>query len=147
MIVSPVIPNVMEEPQAAVSPLLGIISVVYWWMCWDDWLPTVCIHHQCKHLWFSKGRQGGYSLRTGVRLMGSCTWHGEVIIVELDNSVHIQAFLHCRQQKPWLWKPVMAWDTNTSPTGWLDVSRDNCLSSLILYTYITVHYQMEWSVF
>ena len=33
----------------------------------------LCIHHQCKHLWFQQGRQGGYSLRAGVRLMESWT--------------------------------------------------------------------------
>ena len=40
----------MVEPQTAVSPLLGLISVAYWWRV--GMTGCLCIHHQCKHLWF-----------------------------------------------------------------------------------------------
>ena len=40
----------MVEPQTAVLPLLGLISVAYRWRL--GMTGCLCIHHQCKHLWF-----------------------------------------------------------------------------------------------
>ena len=58
----------MEEPQAAVLPYSGSSM----W-CTDGCVGMTgfpCIHHQCKHLWFNKGRQISHSLQTGARLSG-----------------------------------------------------------------------------
>ena len=40
------------EPQTGVSPLLGLISVAYWWIMVDDWLFQY--PPQVKHLWFQQ---------------------------------------------------------------------------------------------
>ena len=42
----------MEEPQTAVSALLGLISVMYWWQLLDDWL--LLYPPQVEHLWFQQ---------------------------------------------------------------------------------------------
>ena len=42
----------MEEPQTAVSALLDLISVVYWWQLLDDWL--LLYPPQVEHLWFQQ---------------------------------------------------------------------------------------------
>ena len=42
---------VIPKQKPAAPPLLGLISVAYQWMWWDD---CFCIHHHCKHLWFQQ---------------------------------------------------------------------------------------------
>ena len=42
----------MEEPQTAVSALLGLINVMYRWQLLDDWL--LLYPPQVEHLWFQQ---------------------------------------------------------------------------------------------
>ena len=63
----------MNEPQTAVLPLWG--SSVWRTDGCVGMTCCLCIHPQCKHLWFNKGRQGGYSLRTGNRVKGVEPYH------------------------------------------------------------------------
>ena len=73
----------MVEPQTAVSPWLGLISVAYWWMCWDDWLPMY--PPLVQDLWFQQ-RQTGRLQASGLTLNWGENWrvsHSEGILESL----------------------------------------------------------------
>ena len=72
-----------DEPQTAVSPLLGLISVVYWWMDVKGWLAAFV----CKHLWFQRKQTGK------LQSMDWCWGEGE--------SVHIPLWGGTCLAKPW----------------------------------------------
>ena len=72
--------KMMEEPQSAVSPLLSLISVVYWWMCWDTWLYAYVSTNTC-------GLAEADSLQTSTAYVDGeldCISHGEEILYMLN---------------------------------------------------------------
>ena len=72
--------KMMEEPQSAVSPLLSLISVVYWWMCWDTWLYAYVSTNTC-------GLAEADSLQTSTAYVDGdldCISHGEEILYMLS---------------------------------------------------------------
>ena len=62
----------MEEPQTTVSPLLGLISVAYWWLMPDDWL--LLYQPQMKHLWFQQKQLETIGQCVAVHSIGKSGW-------------------------------------------------------------------------